>query len=66
MRLRVSGRDLAHRRRRGDLVDAPGSCSSTAFVDPQFNGRSAEASAIEAFATTADWDFIVGQAICAD
>ncbi len=36
------------------------------LVDPQFNGRSAEASAIEAFPTAADWDFIVGQAICAD
>ena len=47
--------------------DAPGSVFlNRILVDPQFNGRSAEASAIEAFATTADWDFIVGQAICAD
>jgi len=36
------------------------------LVDPQDNGRSAEASAIEAFPTAVDWDFIVGQAICAD
>ena len=46
--------------------DAPGNVFlSRILVDPQFNNRSAEAIAIEAFPTAADWDFIVGQAICA-
>ena len=46
--------------------NAPGSVFlNRILVDPWFNNRSAEASAIEAFATTDDWDFIVGQAICA-
>jgi hypothetical protein len=47
--------------------NAPGNVFlSRILVDPQFNNRSAEAIAIEAFPTAADWDFIVGQAICAD
>jgi hypothetical protein len=46
--------------------NAPGNVFlSRILVDPQFSNRSAEAIAIEAFPTATDWDFIVGQAICA-
>jgi hypothetical protein len=46
--------------------NAPGNVFlSRILIDPQFNNRSAEAIAIEAFPTAAAWDFIVGQAICA-
>jgi hypothetical protein len=47
--------------------NAPGNVFlSRILVDPQVSNRSAEAIAIEAFPTATDWDFIVGQAICAD